>query len=74
MVITSAINPLATAYELVHYFGISKPHIIAAEVKHLDTIRAALKLSPGLQPAPMILLLDDGNVLRNEHIPLVCVH
>ncbi|OQV03593.1 hypothetical protein CLAIMM_08615 [Cladophialophora immunda] len=60
----SAINVLATSHELVHYFSISEPTIIATSPAHLDKVNKALMMSPANSPRPKIIIVGDGATSR----------
>ncbi|KJR83822.1 uncharacterized protein SPSK_04182 [Sporothrix schenckii 1099-18] len=58
----AAINSLATPYELVHYFSIAKPSIIAVDAALLPTVQKALAGAPKTPSsvAPRIIVIEDG--------------
>lgn len=56
----AGINATATSYELVHYFEISQPTIIAVDAAMVGRVEEALGMSKGLKQIPKILLIDDG--------------
>ncbi|KAI0138497.1 acyl-CoA synthetases/AMP-acid ligases II [Xylariaceae sp. FL1272] len=62
---TSAINPQATAYELVHYLDISKPKIIAVEAALLSTLKEALHAS-SLAQAPRVIVIEDFTIHSDD--------
>lgn len=57
----SAINVLATEYELVHYFEISNPSIIATTANNLAKVKKSLEISGKSKPWPNILIIEDGS-------------
>jgi len=63
------INPVATRYELVHYFEISQPKVVAVDIGMVGTVEEALKMSKGLAQMPRILLIDDESGTENKIIP-----
>ncbi len=59
MTLPSAINALATSYELVHYFEIAKPAIVAVDAAMLPRVRKALADGPPPR-MPRIVVIEDG--------------
>ncbi|CAG9947993.1 unnamed protein product [Clonostachys rosea f. rosea IK726] len=52
----SGINPLATSFELVHYFQIAQPKTVAVDAKLLGNVQDACKK---LSISPHIIIIDD---------------
>lgn len=68
----SAANPVATAFELQHYFEVAQPTIIAADTTQLEKVELALKTCD-LRARPKIVLIDDGSQLTlSQRLPSVC--
>ena len=59
-ILPSAVNHLATAYELVHYFDIAEPTAVATSPGNLAKVLQALDLAPKSFPKPQIIILEDG--------------
>ena len=57
--IFAGINAVATSYELVHYFELSKPKAIACDVSLYSKVQEALNMSAHLRTKPKILLIED---------------
>lgn len=55
----SAINPVATPYELVHYLGVAGASTIFAEEHVLTNVEKALELSGNTKIRPTIAILGD---------------
>lgn len=53
----SGINPLATSFELVHYFQIAQPKAVAVDASLLRNVQDACKK---LSTPPHIIIIDDG--------------
>lgn len=56
----AAINSLATPYELVHYFSIAKPTVIAVDAALLPKVQKALRDAPAGTTKPRIIVIEDG--------------
>ena len=55
--ICSGINPLATSFELVHYFEVASPKIIAVDASLLQNVLEALWQ---LKFAPKVMVIEDS--------------
>jgi hypothetical protein len=64
----SGINPLATSYELVHYFETAKPKLIAVDETMLSNVEEALKVIK--LPFPPKVLVIQGHSTRRTNIRL----
>ncbi|OAA57615.1 acyl-CoA synthetases/AMP-acid ligases II [Niveomyces insectorum RCEF 264] len=64
----SAINALATAYELKHYFAIAKPTIIAVDAAMLPKVKEALTDS-SLAVIPKIIIIEDSRHNKVSDLP-----
>jgi hypothetical protein len=67
----SAINPLATSYELVHYFAIAEPKIIAVDSNLLSVVEAALKDSHLLNHPTILIINDKKSESPDRTLPMV---
>ncbi|KAF2104582.1 acyl-CoA synthetases/AMP-acid ligases II [Rhizodiscina lignyota] len=56
----SAINPLASAHELIHYFSLSEPVVVATDAALLPKVESALSISPELKVKPKVILFGHG--------------
>ncbi|PGH10484.1 hypothetical protein AJ80_07527 [Polytolypa hystricis UAMH7299] len=52
-----AVNPIATAHELVHYLAVATAKVIFAEADGIARVEKALEMSPGLKVKPIVALL-----------------
>ena len=69
----AGINPLATPYELVHYFGIARPSIIAVDAALLPKVQQALRDAPPAGIMPRIIVIEDGFHNQVPSLPKVIV-
>ena len=70
----STINPLSTAYELVHYLEVAQPDVIAVEESMLKNVQQALK-EHKLRKSPKLLLISDKTGRPSgEAISMVSLH
>ena len=68
---SSAINPLASSYELEHYFAIAEPNVIAVDRSQLNTVQTALERMKN-NPGPRLIVIDDGSAgSSSEQVPVV---
>lgn len=63
-------NPLATSYELVHYFETAKPKLIAVDGTLLPKVEAALKLMK-LSTPPAVIVLQEPLIQTTTSLPQV---
>lgn len=69
--VLSGINPLATSYELVHYFETAKPKLVAVDETMLGNVEEALKVIK-LPIPPKVLVLQGHSTRRtNTGLPQV---
>ncbi|KAL2212988.1 acetyl-CoA synthetase-like protein [Sarocladium strictum] len=61
------INPLATKFELEHYFKIATPKIVVTDGKLLDNVRHALNQ---LGVSPLVVVMDDGDLSAAHGQPI----
>ena len=55
----SAINPVATAFELVHYLNIAEPKVLVADAAELKKVEKALE-SSDLKNRPNVVVIAKG--------------
>ena len=67
---TSGINPLATSFELIHYFEVACPKIVAVDASLLQNASQALE---ELSFAPKLIVIEDGTSASAQEIPIVCL-
>lgn len=56
----AGINAVATSHELVHYFEISKPEVIAVDAALFSKVQDALRMKPKLPSEPKVLVIEDA--------------
>ncbi|KAH7162097.1 acyl-CoA synthetases/AMP-acid ligases II [Dactylonectria estremocensis] len=61
------INPLATSFELVHYFEVASPKIVAVDGGLVQNVIEALK---HLTFAPTVMVIDDASAATAQGYPL----
>lgn len=54
----SGVNPLATKFELEHYFKIAEPKVIAVDSVLLGNVKHAISK---LQTSPEVIVIDDAS-------------
>lgn len=64
----SGINPLATSYELVHYFETAKPKLIAVDDTLLGNVEEALKVVKLPTPPRVIILQGHSAQIANTEL------
>ncbi|CAG9984183.1 unnamed protein product [Clonostachys byssicola] len=58
------INPLATSFELVHYFQVAQPKAVAVDARLLVNVQDACKQ---LSISPHIIVIDDGTPSKDGY-------
>ncbi|KAK0388943.1 hypothetical protein NLU13_2520 [Sarocladium strictum] len=61
------INPLATKFELEHYFKVATPKVVFTDGKLLDNVRHALNV---LKVSPLVIMIDDGDLYSARGQPI----
>ena len=67
----AGINAVATSHELVHYFEISEPKVVAVDRNLYPKVEAALQMSNKSQGEIKVLIIEDGtSASAGQDLPL----
>lgn len=64
----SGINPLASKFELQHYFKVATPKIVVADALLVDNVRHALT---EINASPLVVVIEDGSQAAAHGQPIV---